>query len=436
MISESKLKEICDNYNINHEKLIQNNSYILNMGDYNKICEVLEFLKSKLHIASNNIEKCPNILLIDTQEIKKTYKYIIENYSIVIINEMITILRVPTDRIIEIEKQFIEFDKKTLLQMAISRFNIEEIKRIVEVCKENGIEPKGTVFFKSAEEIKKIVEVCKENGIQPTGTVFLKSAEEIKKIVEICKENGVEPTGTVFLKSAEEIRKIVEVCKENGIEPKGSVFKQSAEEIKKIIEVCKENGIESKGNVFLKSAEEIKEIIEVCKKNGIEPKGTVFLKSAEEIKQNIMYVRNNYGIEYVTNVIVSKNYNNLTRVLPYLKENRWLDAIRKSASILSLTLEEIKERVSMIEKMSESIIITNKNGEKVFNSIFGLPRRKYAEKVKSAEKGHYKTKTVAELARAIAKDGTPLKVDEASEFINGEILDINNNNEREATQDE
>ena len=149
-----------------------------------------------------------------------------------------------------------------------------------------------------------------------------------------------------------------------------------------------------------------------------------------------MYVRNNYGIEYVTNVIVSKNYNNLTRVLPYLKENRWLDAIRKSASILSLTLEEIKERVSMIEKMSESIIITNKNGEKVFNSIFGLPRRKYAEKVKSAEKGHYKTKTVAELARAIAKDGTPLKVDEASEFINGEILDINNNNEREATQDE
>ena len=175
MISESKLKEICDNYNINHEKLIQNNSYILNMGDYNKICEVLEFLKSKLHIASNNIEKCPNILLIDTQEIKKTYKYIIENYSIVIINEMITILRVPTDRIIEIEKQFIEFDKKTLLQMAISRFNIEEIKRIVEVCKENGIEPKGTVFLKSAEEIKKIVEVCKENGIQPTGTVFLKS---------------------------------------------------------------------------------------------------------------------------------------------------------------------------------------------------------------------------------------------------------------------
>ena len=358
MISESKLKEICDNYNINHEKLIQNNSYILNMGDYNKICEVLEFLKSKLHIASNNIEKCPNILLIDTQEIKKTYKYIIENYSIVIINEMITILRVPTDRIIEIEKQFIEFDKKTLLQMAISRFNIEEIKRIVEVCKENGIEPKGTVFLKSAEEIKKIVEVCKENGIEPKGTVFFKSAEEIKKIVEVCKENGIQPTGTVFL------------------------------------------------------------------------------KSAEEIKQNIMYVRNNYGIEYVTNVIVSKNYNNLTRVLPYLKENRWLDAIRKSASILSLTLEEIKERVSMIEKMSESIIITNKNGEKVFNSIFGLPRRKYAEKVKSAEKGHYKTKTVAELARAIAKDGTPLKVDEASEFINGEILDINNNNEREATQDE
>ena len=432
MISESKLKEICDNYNINHEKLIQNNSYILNMGDYNKICEVLEFLKSKLHIASNNIEKCPNILLIDTQEIKKTYKYIIENYSIVLINEMITILRVPTDRIIEIEKQFIEFDKKTLLQMAISRFNIEEIKRIVEVCKENGIEPKGTVFLKSAEEIKEIIEVCKENGIKPTGTVFLKSAEEIKKIIEV----GIEPKGNVFKQSAEEIKKIIEVCKENGIESKGNVFLKSAEEIKEIIEVCKENGIEPKGSVFLKSAEEIKKIVEVCKENGIEPKGSVFLKSAEEIKQNIMYVRNNYGIEYVTNVIVSKNYNNLTRVLPYLKENRWLDAIRKSASILSLTLEEIKERVSMIEKMSESIIITNKNGEKVFNSIFGLPRRKYAEKVKSAEKGHYKTKTVAELARAIAKDGTPLKVDEASEFINGEILDINNNNEREATQDE
>ena len=291
MIEKSKLKEICNTYKIDSDKLVSNNENILEYGEYYNICYVLDFLRDELNIEPKNIEKCPSILyrnveniksnyqflekeqitrysvegclhILSTEpsELKRTYQYIMENYGIRYLNASTSILSVNVDRINEIEKNFPEFKKKNVLQAACSRWKIEEIKEIAKVCRENKIEITGSIFKKSAEEIEKIVKVCKENKIEITGSVFHSSAEKIEKIVKVCKENGIEPTGNVFYSSAEEIEKIVKVCKETGIELTGTVFSKSAEEIEKIVRVCKENGIEPTGNVFHSSAEEIETI--------------------------------------------------------------------------------------------------------------------------------------------------------------------------------
>ena len=268
-----------------------------------------------------------------------------------------------------------------------------EIKEIVEVCKENGIEVTGSMFRRTATEIKEIVEVCKENGIEATGTIFLKTAAEIKEIVEVCKENGIEVTGSVFYRTAAEIKEIVKVCNEEGIEITGSVFLRTAAEIKEIVEVCKENGIEVTGSVFKRTAAKIKEIVEVCKENRIEITGSIFLKNSKQLKENIEYIKQNYGEGYLTPLIVSKNLKHLQKTLPYLQSIGVLETIKTSASILLLTLEEIKERRAFIESIGESIVKENK-----FNSIFGLSRKNYQKKVKEYEE---KKKLIGKIKGAI-----------------------------------
>ena len=435
MINESKLKEICDTYKIDYDKLVNNNENVLKNGEYYSICYVLDFLRDELNIEPRNIEKCPSILyrnieniksnyeflkneqitkysvegclhILSTEptELKRTYQYIMQNYGIRYLNARTTILRIPVDRIKNIEIKFPELKKKNVLQAAYSRRTIEEIEKIIEVCKknkieitgsvfqrtaeeieeivnacrENGIEPTGTVFQRTVEEIEKIIKVCQANGIELTGSVFKSTPEEIEKIIKVCKTNGIEPTGTVFSRSAEEIEKIIKVCKENGIEPTGTVFYRSAEEIEKIIKVCKENGIELTGNVFKKTSEEIKEIVKVCKENKVEITGSIFFKSAKQLQENIEYIRENYGDEYLKPLIITRNIKNLKLVLPYLQEIGVLKVLPKSASILSLTLDEITEREKFIESIGESVL--NTYGTK-FNSIFGLSRKKYAQRV-------------------------------------------------------
>ena len=461
MINESKLKEICDTYKIDYDKLVNNNENVLKNGEYYSICYVLDFLRDELNIEPRNIEKCPSILyrnieniksnyeflkneqitkysvegclhILSTEptELKRTYQYIMQNYGIRYLNARTTILRIPVDRIKNIEIKFPELKKKNVLQAAYSRRTIEEIEKIIEVCKknkieitgsvfqrtaeeieeivnacrENGIEPTGTVFYRSAEEIEKIIEVCKknkieitgsvfqrtaeeieeivnacrENGIEPTGNVFFQSADEIEKIIKVCQANGIELTGSVFKSTPEELEKIIKVCKTNGIEPTGTVFSRSAEEIEKIIKVCKENGIELTGNVFKKTSEEIKEIVKVCKENKVEITGSIFFKSAKQLQENIEYIRENYGDEYLKPLIITRNIKNLKLVLPYLQEIGVLKVLPKSASILSLTLDEITEREKFIESIGESVL--NTYGTK-FNSIFGLSRKKYAQRV-------------------------------------------------------
>ena len=404
----------------------------LNVG---AIKENWRFLnEQKIHM--NDVETCLHILSTEPKHLKETYKYVSDEnrYGKKYIEQITSILSVPVERIQEIEERCPELTKNNVLSAAISRRTIQEIEEIIKVCKENGIEATGTVFMKSAQEIKEIIKVCKENGIEATGTVFLRSAKEIEeiikvckengieatgnvfkrtakeieKIIKVCKENGIEATGTVFQRTAKEVEEIIKVCKENGIEVTGSVFKRTAKEIEEIIKVCKENGIEVTGSVFMKSAKEVEEIIKVCKENGIEVTGTVFTKSAQEIeeiikvcneneieitgsifhksskqlKENIEFIKQNYGEEYLTPLIISKNLKNLQKILPYLQSIGVLETVKNSASILSLTLEEIQERQAFAEKIGEPIV---KNGR--FNLIFGLSRKNYQKKVKEfAEK--------------------------------------------------
>ena len=311
----------------------------------------------------------------------------------------------------------------------VFRRTAEEIEQIVEVYKANDIEPTGTVFQRTAEEIEKIVEVCNKNGIKPTGTVFIRTAEEIEKIVEVCNKNGIELTGSVFMKTVEEIEKIAEVCNKNDIELTGTIFMKTAEEIEKIVKVCKTNGIEPTGSVFMKTAEEIEKIVEVCKKNGIEITGSIFVKSASKLEECIEYVRKDFGEKYLLPLIVSKNIKTLEKVLPYLKEKGYLEYIKGSASILSLTLEQIKEREKFIEEQGESII--DERGK--FNSIFGMSKKNYEKRAgKTQEKNESSRKKDSKsIARAV-KDVPITKVREAQSVLNeitneNELEDVENN---------
>ena len=214
MISESKLKQICEEYGIDAGKLVASNSNILDYADATSMCDVLEFLKKTLDIDGKNIEKCPSIFYFAPENIKQnwyflkgknirttnverclhilpttpadleeTYNYVYSNYGERYLNANTSILRVNVERIRDLEATLKDVKKKTILQASISIFSVDECQKIVEVCKENKIEITGSIFMKSAEEMIEIVKVCKENKIEITGSVFLKSAEEIDKIV-------------------------------------------------------------------------------------------------------------------------------------------------------------------------------------------------------------------------------------------------------------
>ena len=348
MVNIEQLREICDKYGLDSKKIIKNNENVLEKADYNSICYVLDFLRDTLKVTPNNIEKCPSILYLkikaikenwnflnekkintrdvetclhilstDPEQLNKTYEYVSDEnrYGKKYIEQISSILGVPVERIQEIEEKCPKLTKENILSAAISRKNVDEIKKIEQVCKENGIEATGSVFLKTAAEIKEIVEVCKENGIEATGTVFMRTATEIKEIVEVCKENGIEITGSIFN------------------------------------------------------------------------------KNSKQLKENIEYIKQNYGEEYLTPLIVSKNLKHLQKTLPYLQSIGVLEIIKTSASILMLTVEEIKERQAFIESIDESIV----KGDK-FNSIFGLSRKNYQKKVKEYEE---KKKLIGEIKGAI-----------------------------------
>ena len=457
MIEQTDLMKLLESYKIDYKKVMTDK--VLDKGEYFGIKHVLEYLVNELKIYPKNIEKCPSILYLnvnevrknyeflkqqkinisdvetclhvlstDNKDLKETYYYVLENYGLMTINRTTSILSCNKDRIIDIEKYGLSKDvtisasisRRTIYEIEeiikiCKKYNIEitgsifmkgaeEIEKIIEVCKKYNIEITGNVFYKSAEEIEKIIEICKKYNIEITGSVFMKSADEIEKIIEICKKYNIEITGSVFMKGAEEIEKIIEICKKYNIEITGSVFlksaeeiekiievckkynigvmvtvfRQSAEEIEKIIEICKKYNIEITGSVFLKSAEEIEKIIEICKKYDIEVTGSVFLKKSSSLQKTIDFIIENYDERYLTPLIIAKEPKHLSEVMPYLDSLGVLEFIINSASILTLTKEEIEKRVEIIKLLGEDIV---KNGK--FNSVFGMNKTRLNKKLNS-----------------------------------------------------
>ena len=244
MVNRKKLKEICDKYGLDSKKIIKNNENVIEKADYTSICYVLDYLKDTLKITSNNIEKCPSILYLNVgaikenwrflneqkihmndvetclhilstepKQLKETYKYVSDEnrYGKKYIEQITSILRVPVERIQEIEERCPELTKNNVLSAAKSRRTIQEIEEIIKVCKENGIEATGNVFMRSAKEIEEIIKVCKENGIEATGTVFQRTAKEVEEIIKVCKATGIEATGSVIMKTAKKIEEIIKV---------------------------------------------------------------------------------------------------------------------------------------------------------------------------------------------------------------------------------
>lgn len=353
MIEQTDLMKLLESYKIDYKKVMTDK--VLDKGEYFGIKHVLEYLVNELKIYPKNIEKCPSILYLnvnevrknyeflkqqkinisdvetclhvlstDNKDLKETYYYVLENYGLMTINRTTSILRCKKDRIIDIEKYGLS--KDVTISASVSR---------------------RTIY-------------------------------EIEKIIEICKKYNIEITGSVFMKSADEIEKIVEICKKYNIEITGSVFNQNAEEIEKIVEVCKKYNIEIKGNVFKQNADEIEKIIEICKKYNIEITGSVFLKKSSSLQKTIDFIIENYDERYLTPLIIIKEPKHLSEVMPYLDSLGVLEFIINSASILTLTKEEIEKRVEIIKLLGEDIV---KNGK--FNSVFGMNKTRLNKKLNS-----------------------------------------------------
>ena len=441
MIGVDLLKLLLERYGIDPNKVIKNNENVLVKGNYDEIEDVIKYLIGELKISPKNIEKAPSILYFNVSAIRKnveflqkqhisfsnvetclhvlntepfqleeTYNYIMDNYGVEFINRITSILGVNVERIKEIEK--LNLDKDTTLSAAVSRLSIDdivadvqicrennvdlkdnvtvfnrtadEIKDIIEVCRENNVDTKGNVFLRTADEIKDIVKVCRENNVDPKGNVFRRTADEIKDIIEVCRENNVDlkNNATMFMKTADEIKDIVEVCKENNIDPKGNVFRKTADEIKDIVKVCRENNLDPKGTVFQRTADEIKDIIEVCRENNIKITGSVFSRAADKLQSSMDFIKEHYDSSYLTPLIIVKDAKHLSKVFPYLDELGVLGVVRQSASILGLKLDEIRERKNFVDSIGEPMVL--ENGK--FNSVFGMSRKKYAERVSNVKK--------------------------------------------------
>ena len=383
MIEVYRLDDLLKKYGIDTDKVLGKNDTILDRGEYQDIDRTLNYLVNKLGISPRNIEKCPSIMyyavdnirenyeflikakvnissietalhILNTEPkiLKETYYYVLDNYGKEYINSSTTILKVPVDRVIAIEK--ILSDKSLILSAACSWNSVDEIEKIIKICKKYNIPITGSIFFRKADEIKEIIKICRKYNIPITSNIFLRAADEVEKIIEICKKYNIPITGSTFLKTADELEKIIEICKENNIPITGSIF--------------------------LRTADEIEKIIKICKKYNIPITGSIFHRTADELEKSINYIKSTYDEAYLQPLIVNKNVEYLKVVLPYLDSLNVLPVVIKSASILTLTLEEIIDRKEYIESHNGELVLSNGR----FNSIFGLSRANYKKLVGKA----------------------------------------------------
>ena len=324
MIEAYTLESLLKKYGIDATKVINKNNNILEYGEYQDIDKTLNYLVKELHINARNIEKCPSIMYKAVNNIKENYEFLITT-------------KINTGNI-ETTLHILNTNPKNLKETynyVLNNYGIEYINRIT------------SILSTSIDRIKQIEGLFNDKSLVISAAISRNSMDEIKRIIKVCNKNNIPITS--------------------------SVFKKTSEEIERIIKVCRENNIPITGSVFHKTAEEIEKIIEVCRKNNIPITGSVFLKTSEEIEKSINYIKENYGQAYLTPLIINKNVEHLKNVLPYLESLGVLPYVVKSASILTLTLDEIKERKDFVESNNDTLVLQNGR----FNSIFGVSRANY-----------------------------------------------------------
>ena len=113
--------------------------------------------------------------------------------------------------------------------------------------------------------------------------------------------------------------------------------------------------------------------------------GSIFVKKSTDLNESISYLRENYGNEYLKSLLVIISVKKLSEVLPYLESMDVLPYVINSASILRLSLEEIKERKQVLDYLGESMVTGNK-----FNSIFGMSKKNYQKKLENLNISEFK----------------------------------------------
>lgn len=324
MIEAYTLESLLKKYGIDATKVINKNNNILEYGEYQDIDKTLNYLVKELHISARNIEKCPSIMYMAVNNIK-------ENYEFLITTKINTGNIETTLHILSTNPK----DLKETYNYVLNNYGIEYINRTT------------SILSTSIDRIKQIEELFNDKSLVISAAISKNNMDEIKRIIKVCNKNNIPITSSVFKKTSEEIERIIKVCKENNIPITGSVFHKTSEDIEKIIKVCIENNIAITGSVFI--------------------------KTSEEIKKSIDYIKENYGQAYLTPLIISKNVEYLKIVLPYLESLGVLPYVVKSASILTLTLDEIKERKDFIESNNDTLVLQNGR----FNSVFGLSKANY-----------------------------------------------------------
>lgn len=134
MIEKYELSILLKKYGINPKKVIDKNENILTYGEYIDINNTLDYLVNELNINIIYIEKCPSIMYLNVSSIKsnvkflkknkirfssvenclhvlsttpeqleETYEYVERKYGVNAIEKITSILKVPNDKIIDIE---------------------------------------------------------------------------------------------------------------------------------------------------------------------------------------------------------------------------------------------------------------------------------------------------------------------------------------------
>ena len=299
-------------------------------------------------------------------------------------------------------------------------------KNIVDLCREYGVECSASMFMQPFDEVRAILDISKKYDVPIIKNMFKKKSEEVEAIIKLCKKANIAITGSVFNRSPKEIedilisnkrltsmsfkksnsasQDILEVCKKHNVEFMDNMVKRTSTEIDKLLTYCENKGIKITasafdrpfneaqtvyeilethhlpimGGAFLKTPDKTLEIIIYCEENGIKITGSIFLTNIDELKSSADYIRDNYGVEYLTPTIVSLKKSQLKTVMPIVDSWGVLPYIIVSPAILTLSKEEIAERRALIDELGENILV---NGR--INPMFGLTKKRYREKLET-----------------------------------------------------